>query len=154
MAKNALQIKVKIVNRRVSLYLKGSQELEDYFRNTETGVSKNWLNADGKGAQYYHTKESFPPYIIVKDTTTGNDETLYLSDMYGDTSQLVDGRYLNVGTLRTVGLSKGVEIASDRWISYEDIKAYADKMSTFVQWLYTNRLRAFVVEADISIAKY
>jgi hypothetical protein len=130
---------------KLKLYIEGAEELEDFFQTEETEQSSQWKSGDS-----YHD-------YYLRQYERGGDSDLaeYFSDKHDKFgSEYVRNGKINVGLLRTVGLSEGVVFEIPETYSEETLKQSVESLKTVIEEIYEEFIRPMNVTTQISIQEF
>jgi predicted DNA-binding antitoxin AbrB/MazE fold protein len=127
---------------KLKLYIEGKEELEDFFKTEETEQANQWTSG-----------ESYHDYYLRQYERNGDSELAeYFSDKHDKFgSDYVQNGKINVGLLRTVGLSEGVEFEIPETYSEETLKESVKSLKTVIEEVYKKFIRPVNVTTQISI---
>lgn len=156
MAKKEL---VKLSLRKVGMDTIGEfkidPEIEQYFANASKEgqsephieTSTKWLNAEGKGLQFYKKTEKMSNKVLFPD--------LHVIDNFGNGLVDVGGEFgrstVNVAILRAVGASEGVTFKLNELVSYEEVKTYLDLLGKWLKLFYAEYILGKPLETSIAV---
>ena len=130
---------------RLVLYIEGTNELENFFKTEETEQSNNWTSGDS-----YHD-------YYLRQYERGGDSSLadYFSDKHDKFgNSYVNSGKINVGLLRTVGLSEGVEFEIPETYSEETLKESVESLKKVIKEIYEKFIRPMNVTTSITVEEF
>lgn len=128
---------------KLVLYVECSEEIEEFYRTSSTGESDHWKNDDGEFHEFYkrtwdeYSDSDMARYFKNKNYTFGN-------------SYVADGR-VNVGILRTVGLSDGVEFEIPSSYSEDTMEESIKGLKEIVVEVYKEFIRPVNVRTSVTV---
>lgn len=132
------------------LYLESTQELEDFFDTGRTGESSHWYNPDDDAHTYYKRSYNYDDF---SDDNSDLAEYFHTkNDTFGNS--YVQNDKINVGLLRTVGLSDGVEFKIPDSYSQETMEESIRMLKEEVERLHKQFIRPVNVMTEISVQEY
>lgn len=129
---------------KLLLYLQSAKELEKFFQNQRTGESSNWGNRESYHS--YYKKSAYEDYPKADE---------YFSKKYnkfGGNLVSSSGK-VNLGFLRTVGLSDGVEFELEAKYSEETIENSIRSIKDVVEEIYDKFIREVSVQTEVDVKK-
>ena len=143
-----IKIELKRSNVGFTLKIKTPKEIEDFYKNKsseEIRESTIWQN-DGSPSRFYK----------ISDDLLSKESSLVFSNDYNSTnnygSRLIDSSKINIGVLRTVGISNGVSISSVKFSDYttSEMELYVRQLGIMVKKLYEELIKKINVKAVIT----
>lgn len=130
---------------KLRLYIQGTEELETFFKTEETEQSQNWTSGN-----------SFHDYYLRQYERNGDSSLAkYFSDKHDKFgSDYVNSGKINIGLLRTVGLSEGVEFEIPETYSEETLKESVESLKTVIKEIYEEFIRPMNVTTSISLEEF
>lgn len=130
---------------KLRLYIEGTEELENFFKTEGTEQSNQWKSGD-----------SYHDYYLRQYERDGDS---VLAEYFSDKHDKFGGDYvysgkINVGLLRTVGLSEGVEFEIPETYSEETLKESVESLKSVIKEVYEEFIRPMNVTTQISIQEF
>lgn len=127
----------------IVLYVETDEAIENFFQTENTGESEHWANDEDEFHEYYMKQYS---------RHDGSEMGMYFNDKndgFGDS--YVNSGKINVGMLRTVGLSDGVEFEIPETYSEETMKESVESLKNIVEEVYKKFIRPVNVMSEIRV---
>jgi hypothetical protein len=130
-------------NGKLLFYMETAEGIEEFFQTEETGQSNQWKN----GEQSYHD------YYKRQYERDGNSD---MAEYFRDKNDKFGGSYvdagkINIGLLRTVGISEGVEFEIPESYSEETLKESVETLKNVVEEIYKEFIRPMNVKTVITV---
>ena len=148
--KTICQMSFTRVNGHQCLEIKIDEALEEAFKSPVKKTSKSHKSKDGKGLRFYSDKPGLAGFVesYRDDRSSPPVENL---DNYG-TYMVNSIGYLNFSVVRTVGISKGIEIVVNNILLDRDVEVWIGEFAKFLKFTYENLVGEKKITAVVTIA--
>lgn len=126
------------------VYVEVADEIEEFFSSDNTDQSSEWHSSDGEDG--YHE-------FYYKDYSTEFDKHVQMkNDAFG--GNYVDNGHVNIGILRTVGLSDGVEFEIPAQYSEDTLLESMKELKEEVEIIYKQFIRPVNIQGSLTIRDF
>ncbi len=130
-------------NGKILFYMETTEDIEEFFQTENTGQSSQWKNGDDSFHNFYKRQyERNGPSEMAEYFTGKNDK-------FG--GSYVEQGQINIGLLRTVGISDGVEFEIPANYSEETLKESVETLKNVVEEIYKKFIRPVNVKTVITV---
>ena len=147
--KSVCEITFTQVNGDQFLSIKTDKKIENLFKTKEIETSANYKDQAGQGLKFYKLNPKIEEYTR-KYSATMPSYSRFILSRYG-TELFLDGSYVNVSILRTVGIDSGITVAVNGLVVEAEVQNWIKFFAGFVKYIYLSFIEKTEIKATINL---